>query len=269
MSTAGDQDGRQLTLTPIGVFHADAVFTYDVPRQGALAGANTGRVELFPGHNFEQALADLEGFSHLWLLFWFDRNGRWRPKIQPPRHLTRKVGVFASRSPYRPNPIGMSAVRLLAVRGRDLLVAGHDLLDGTPILDVKPYLPYADAFPDASPGWTAQGADRACRVELSARAESQLAWLESHGVRCLRPFILDQLSDEPTEARHHRLVRRPDGGLALAYRTWRAVFSADADARLVTVTELLSGYSASDLADPTDRYGDKQLHREFLDAWRT
>ena len=145
-----------MEFTPIGIFRCDAKYAYDVPRQGILAGENVGRVELAPGMNFEAALDAIEGFSRIWLIFAFDRNeGRWRPKVQPPRHIDHKVGVFATRSPYRPNPIGLSCVELLEVKGRVLVVKGHDLLDGTPILDVKPYLPYADSFPDAAPGWTA------------------------------------------------------------------------------------------------------------------
>lgn len=99
------------------------------------------------------ALADLVGIERIWVVSWLDRGGTWAPSVRPPRGTRQRRGLFATRSPDRPNPIGLSAVRLLAVDGCDLRVRGIDLLDGTPILDVKPYLPYADAFPDAKAGW--------------------------------------------------------------------------------------------------------------------
>lgn len=100
-----------------------------------------------------EALADLAGIERIWVVSWLDRGGTWAPSVRPPRGTRQRRGLFATRSPDRPNPIGLSAVRLLAVDGCDLRVRGIDLLDGTPILDVKPYLPYADAFPDARAGW--------------------------------------------------------------------------------------------------------------------
>lgn len=253
-----------LTLRPIGVFRAESKYPYDVPRQGVLAGENLGRIILDAGMGYEQALEDLDGFTHIWVLFWFDRNGSWRPKIQPPRHLGRKVGVFASRSPYRPNPLGLSAVRLLEVRGREVVVAGHDLLDGTPVLDIKPYLTYADAFPDASPGWTATGGDSEYEVVLSQDVEERLAWLSERGVVCLRGFILDHLSLEPENRKLHRLVE-VDGSLSLAYRTWRALFTVSE--RRVEVIGLRSGYTSEQLVDGEDVYGDKALHRDFKACW--
>ena len=249
---------------PIGTFHADAQYAYDVPRQGALA-ANTGRIELVPGRGFEQATAELAGFSRIWVLYVFDRNaGHWRPRVLPPRHSTRRVGLFATRSPYRPNPIGLSCVELVAVNGLAVTVRGHDLLDGTPVLDLKPYLPYADAFPDAAIGWAA-APDDAYAVSFAPAAEADLAWLERHGVPCLRGFILDHLATTPLDRRRHRLVSLPDGATALAYRTWRAPFTCDEAARTVTVQAIRSAYAPCDLVpDAPDPYRDKELHRQFL-----
>lgn len=99
------------------------------------------------------AFADLAGVERLWVISWLDRGGTWAPVVRPPRGTRERRGLFATRSPDRPNPIGLSAVRLLRVEGCDLFVRGIDLLHGTPILDIKPYIPYADAFPDAKAGW--------------------------------------------------------------------------------------------------------------------
>jgi tRNA (adenine37-N6)-methyltransferase len=99
------------------------------------------------------AFADLVGVERIWVVSWLHRGGTWAPLVRPPRGTRERRGLFATRSPDRPNPIGLSTVRLVAVDGCDLHVRGIDLIDGTPILDVKPYIPYADAFPDAKAGW--------------------------------------------------------------------------------------------------------------------
>ena len=112
-----------------------------------------GRVVLDPRHVHPDALADLDTFDHVWLVTWLHLNGpRHRPMVRPPRG-GRKRGVLATRAPHRPNPIGLSAVRLLRVDGLVLHVQGVDLIDGTPVLDLKPYVPDFDALPHASRGW--------------------------------------------------------------------------------------------------------------------
>ena len=241
---------------PIGIFHSDSLYTYDVPRQGAVAKENRGIITLDEGCGFESALSDLSGFSHIWLLYIFHKNNTWKPKVMPPRHADRKIGLFATRSPYRPNPIGMSAVRLLKIDGLNLHIANHDLLDGTPIIDIKPYLPFADSFPEATLGWTADN-DDAIHVEFSQAAETQLKWLETHGAGCIRQFILTQLGYEPTNPKRHRLISET----ILAYRTWRVHF--DFDGQNVLVKNISSAYSADELAAPDDKYHDKPLHSLF------
>ena len=155
----------------------------------------------------------------------------------------------------------MSAVRLQRIEKNEIWITGHDLLDGTPILDVKPYLPYADSFPDASLGWTSEEEGHEYVVEFSEDAERQLAWLEEHGVSCLRQFALTQLGYEPLNADRHRLLTLASGELALAYRTWRISFEVK-DMR-VWVTHVSSGYTEADLAVEEDKYHDKAVHRAF------
>jgi tRNA-Thr(GGU) m(6)t(6)A37 methyltransferase TsaA len=129
----------------------------DAPHQPTVvAGTETGaaaeaRIEFVEGFP-DAALQDLEGFARIWLLFVFDRSEGWTPQVRPPRG-GGKRGVLATRSPHRPNAIGLSAVELVAVEAGALRVRGMDLLDGTPILDIKPYVPYADAFPGSAAGW--------------------------------------------------------------------------------------------------------------------
>ena len=115
---------------------------------GAVADAVIEFVDGFP----ETAYRDLAGFDRLWLVFVFDRSEGWKAEVRPPRG-GGKRSVLATRSPHRPNAIGLSCVELVAIEGHGLRVRGVDLLDGTPILDIKPYVPYADAFPEARAGW--------------------------------------------------------------------------------------------------------------------
>jgi tRNA-Thr(GGU) m(6)t(6)A37 methyltransferase TsaA len=145
-----------VTLRPIAVMRSPFRERHGTPRQGVVDDQplppTEGEVELLDGIPVE-ALADLAGFARVWLLSWMHLNNpAWSPMVRPPRGGQRR-GVFATRSPHRPNPIALSCVALVAVEGRRLRVSGHDLIDGTPILDIKPYLPFADAFPGAAAGW--------------------------------------------------------------------------------------------------------------------
>jgi tRNA-Thr(GGU) m(6)t(6)A37 methyltransferase TsaA len=139
-----------LLLRPIGIIHSPHREAAGTPIQSVYAEASEGEVVVEP--EFAPALADIEGFERLWLLYVLDRAGAYRPRVTPYRD-TVEHGLFATRSPCRPNPLGLSAVRLLARAGNRLRVAGLDILDGTPLLDIKPYVPEFDAFPGAKAGW--------------------------------------------------------------------------------------------------------------------
>ncbi len=252
-------------ITPIGIFHGAATYKYDAPRQGVFDGG-TGTIKLTAGHNFETALRDLDGFERIWVLFLFDRNGDgWNPTTRPPVAVPglKRVGVFASRAPYRPNPIGLSCVRLVAVRGRTLEIADADLLDGTPVLDVKPYIPAADAFPDAKAGWVdAQSADR-WQVDASASFASDAEFVLANGGPDILATARLQLGTSPLDNSRKRVVRISDAAGTLSLRMFRIDFTLDAAARTVTLTALRSGYTPEELAIPDDPYADKSLHRAF------
>ena len=165
------------TIHVIAKIHSDFSTKFGIPRQSGLVDELRATVVFEPEFRSIDAVRGLEDFSHIWLLWQFSqavRNG-WSPTVRPPRlGGNRRLGVFASRSPFRPNPIGLSAVRLEGVEpgGRDgplLHVAGADLLDGTPIYDIKPYIPYADAHPEASGGFTDAVPRRALAVDCPPR----------------------------------------------------------------------------------------------------
>jgi tRNA-Thr(GGU) m(6)t(6)A37 methyltransferase TsaA len=249
-------------LAPIGVFRCAATYPYDAARQAVVAAGSGGEVHLNAGSNFEQALLDLDGFSRIWLVYLFHHNPNWKPLVSPPRG-ARKVGVFASRAPYRPNPIGLSCVELVAVRGRVVEVGAHDLLDGTPILDIKPYLPYADSFPQAAIGWVEEVDTELWNVVFSAEAQAQITWLTANGCAGIETFLLQQLREHPLDQQHKRVRPLDAANWEIAYRTWRARFRVEEEARQLAIKALHSGYSAEDLANTEDRYGDKELHRDY------
>ena len=254
-----------IQITPIGIFHGAATYKYDAPRQGVFDG-RTGVIELSAGHNFETALRDLDGFERVWVLFLFDRNGDgWHPTTRPPVAVPglKRVGVFASRAPYRPNPIGLSCVRLVAVRGRTLEVAEADLLDGTPVIDIKPYIPAADAFPDAKAGWVdAQSADP-WQVDATDSFAVDAEFVRANGGPDILATARLQLGRAPFDDSRKRVARTGDATGTLSLRMFRIDFTADTTARTVTLTALRSGYTPGELAQSEDPYADKDLHRAF------
>lgn len=142
------------TLTPIGWVASPYQRRFGTPQQASAVDSDREAVlQLDPQRVPDTALRDLAGVERLWVLSWLHRSGTWGPLVRPPRGARVQRSLFATRSPDRPNPLGLSAVRLVRVEGVELHVRGIDLLDGTPILDIKPYVPYADAFPGSRAGW--------------------------------------------------------------------------------------------------------------------
>ena len=197
------------SLTPIGVVHSPFREKFGIPRQPLLVPEAKARLELLPPYNCIEAFAGLEAFSHIWLTFIFHQAMRdqWQPQVRPPRlGGNRRVGVFASRSPFRPNPVGLSVVALDGIshqQGKvELLLSGLDLLDGTPVLDIKPYIPYADSIPEARSGYAAEPPQVSKEVRFSETAEAQLRQRDD-GVE-LRCLIVKLLRCDPRPAYKNR-----------------------------------------------------------------
>ncbi len=152
---------EQVVLVPIGRVRSPYTERHGTPRQSQLAAPPAdytpaiAQIELFPDRIPAEALKDLAGFEYIWLITWLHLNHHWNPTVIPPRGPRVRRGTLATRAPHRPNPIGLSATRLLEVGDRRLTVSGIDLLDQTPVLDIKPYVPYCDAFPYARSGYVA------------------------------------------------------------------------------------------------------------------
>lgn len=163
-----------MQIEPIAHIHTDFPTKFGVPRQSGLASELTSTIVFAPAYRNPDCLRGIADFSHLWLIWEFDKvaGAGWSPTVLPPKLGGKtRVGVFATRSPFRPNPIGLSCVRLEDItfsdaRGPVLHVAGADLMDGTPIYDIKPYIPYADCHPEATEGFTGQVEMQALTVEI-------------------------------------------------------------------------------------------------------
>jgi len=205
-------------MTPIGIIHSCFKEKFGIPRQPGLVPEARATLELYPPYGSAEALAGLEGFSHLWVIFVFHQalqqnagidaensyRGQWQPSVRPPRlGGNQKVGVFASRSPFRPNPIGLSAVKLESIDCLQapcyLHLSGVDFLDGTPVLDIKPYVPYADAVPQARAGFAAAAPVAEAKVRFSSEAEVECEkWEVSYPG--LRQLIVNLLRLDPRPA---------------------------------------------------------------------
>lgn len=230
-----------------------------------------GVIILNAGENFEQALVGLEEGQRIWILFQFHHNKNWNPMVMPPRGVSQKIGVFATRSPYRPNNIGMSTVVIKKIEGLKIFVLGADLLDGSPILDLKPYIAYADSFPEAEPRWLHDMESHS--VTFSEQALEQIEFLNSQGVTQLKSFILHQLEFDPINSKKKRVRANPvsENNYTLSYRTWRIHFEYSPQDFKIQILSLGSGYDNdelnSHLPDYSDKYQDKEFHRAFLERF--
>lgn len=193
--------GEGLTLEPIARIRTEFPEKFGIPRQSGLVEELQARVEFLPEFRIPEALRGLEGFSHIWLIWEFSQNQGWSPTVRPPRlGGNKRMGVFATRSPFRPNPLGLSCVRLEEIdwdspQGPVLLVGGADLLDGTPIYDVKPYVPLSDCRPEAVGGFSDAHREDRLEVDFPAQLLDKVAEKK-------RTALLGVLSQDPRPSYH-------------------------------------------------------------------
>lgn len=260
-----------LTLRPIGHLRTAQRVKFDAGHQPVAAREEESVIELVREPDLREALRDLEGFSHIWLVSWFHRNTRWRPLVLPPRGPAKRRGVFATRSPHRPNPLGLTVVPLLGVEPLRLRIGPCDLIDGTPILDIKPYVPSADAFPEASSGWieevdAAEQREPAYSLALSPLAQAQAAWLREEWQVDFLDRLKEILTHDPTPHRTRRIRRNPTHGFEIGCGAWRGYFDVKGDA--IEIKALGPAYPLTFLLRESYRnVPDREAQLAFLARW--
>jgi tRNA-Thr(GGU) m(6)t(6)A37 methyltransferase TsaA len=203
---------------PVGIIHSCFKEKFGIPRQAGIAPAARAELELFPPYGSPEAVRGLEAFSHIWVIFLFHECAQqsWRNTVRPPRlGGDKRVGVFASRSGFRPNAIGMSAVRLEEIRVSPhpirLLLSGVDILDQTPVLDIKPYIPYADLLPEARGGFAPDPPPAVFSIAFSNEAEAVYRQQMGH-FPLLRDLIIQMLQLDPRPAYYCRESQKESFG---------------------------------------------------------
>ena len=264
---------HSLTLQPIGFIRTAQAVKFQAGHQPNEARPGCSVLELVSGRGFDLALRDLDGFSRVWLLSWFHRNNGWRPLVLPPRGPKQRRGVFATRSPHRPNPLGLTATELISVDAKAgrLVLGACDLVEGTPVFDIKPYLAAYDSFPDADGGWTAE-VDAALSlppvytVALTPLALEQAEWLLEHWGVDFRPRMLALLARDPTRHRTRRIRRREDGRMEIGCGTWRGTFVVTE--QRVEIISLDAAYPLTWLRDSArTSIADRDAQIAFVERW--
>ena len=260
-----------LTLQPIGFIRTEKRVKFQALHQPDEIQPERNVLELVPGQNFERALQDLAGFSRVWLVWWFHRNTGWRPLVLPPRGPAQRRGVFATRSPHRPNPLGLTPVQLLAVERGRLILGACDLVDGTPVFDIKPYIPAYDAFPDERAGWTGEvdallDAPPSFEVTFAPLAVTQAKWLLTRWQIDFRPRLLELLTRDPTPHRTRRIKKRGADECVIGCGAWRAAFTVEG--KTVNVRALEPGFPRRFLEDPArPDLPDQAAQLAYLEVW--
>lgn len=199
---------NETIIKPVATIHTDFKEKFGIPRQSGRAPSLTARIVFTPEYRSPEAIRGIEGFSHLWLIFDFSLSHRkeYSPTVRPPRlGGNQRVGVFASRSPFRPNSLGLSSVKLVGIEhtekdGDILVVSGADLLDGTPIYDIKPYIPFSDCHTDAIGGYADEQKDYSLKVEFPEELRNKIPKEKIDGlIECLKDDPRPSYQDDGRE----------------------------------------------------------------------
>lgn len=231
------------TFPVIGTVHSCYKAKFGVPRQPGLIREATGYIQLEPPYNQPNTVRGLERFSHIWVLFVFHHNLReeWKATVRPPRlGGDTRIGVFASRSPFRPAPVGLSVLRLEEVQLRDhgvirLQVSGLDIVDGTPVIDIKPYVPYTDAIPEAEGAFASAAPEAAALpVTVSPEAARQFAERARRGQANLQELAVKVIAADPRPA----YQREPGRVYGVFLDNVEVVWQMDDTASAAVITEI-------------------------------
>jgi len=263
---------RELTLKPIGYLRCKKLVKFSAHHQPDEREEESNVLELIDDARMQSSLQDLSGFSRIWLIWWFHRNESWRPMVLPPRGPAKRRGVFATRSPHRPCPIGMTPVKLLGIDGRIIRLGPCDLVDGTPVFDIKPYIPEYDSFPDEQQGWLDEvqewvKTEAVYQVIWQSKALIQRDWLVEKWKVDFSHRAEEILSRDPSVHRTRRIRRREDGGYEMGCGSWRLIFRVKD--KLVKVMHLEPGYPLTRLMNETlaPMIVDRDAQVDYFAVW--
>jgi tRNA (adenine37-N6)-methyltransferase len=251
----------EFSLKPIGYFKGTHQNKSAVPRQGHLS-QQVGVIKFEKNFDAKLALKGLEKMSHLWIIFQFHQaQSKPKPLVSPPRAPDIQVGVWATRSPYRPNSLGLTLAKIIKIEGSSLFLSEVDLLDGTPIFDLKPYVTDSDRPQNPKLGWIDD--IEVWKYTLSKKAKTQITWLKENGLTEVDDVLESQFGTPPLQLKRKRVKKEKDF-FVLSYRTWRFSFNLDISKKRSQIKEIKSGYSSQELELNDDPYSDKKLHKTFL-----
>lgn len=255
-------DAADFNLSPIGFFRCGQRYRFETPRQGAFAD-NSGVIILNDDQRLVDACRDLEGVERIWIIFGFHLNATWKSFVQPPVSPGgKKISLFATRSPHRPNRLGLSCVILDKIEKNSLYIRNFDLLDNTPVFDIKPYIPAADSFPDSRVPWLDDVKLDTCKLIYSEEALARIQFIVQQGGPDLKNFCDVQLVSDPFNSARKRVVALGGKQWSIGCRTWQ-IFFEQKEHNVLEIKNIKSNYPAEELMQTVDRYGDKKLHRDF------
>lgn len=263
---------NSLTIQPIGVVHSNKQVKFLAPYQPENTVTETNTIELFPKKIPREALHDLSGFSRIWLIWWFHKNTTWRSKVLPPRGRGGRRGLFSTRSPHRPNPLGITAVPLIKVDGYTLTIGACDLVEGTPIFDIKPYVPSYDAFTEEKIGWLEEieKFDKSApqyTVTYSALALDQISWLKNKWNIDFQDTVRSILSKDPLPHRTRRIYRGKKGGFCLYAGAWTVYYNITEF--VVTVDYISNGFAVEVLMKKSyEDAPDRLAQLDFVETYK-
>ncbi len=228
----------RVELEPIGYVHCSRRYRFEAPRQGVYAPGKA-IIRLLPDKGFDDGLTGLHGFSHIWVHFVFHLNETWHPKVKPPvPGELDEVGVFASRSPHRPNRLGLSCVELVEIKGLDIHIRNHDFLDLTPVLDIKPYVTYYDSFPDAATGWLPEPPPL-YQIDFTTAAKTAACAIMSNGGPDLASFCQVQLGCEPLNPERKKIEKLTETRYITNCRGHKIFWEINQTQRIITIIEII------------------------------
>ncbi len=254
---------EKISFSPIGKMVCKQIYPQQQPRQGFYAN-NSGYIQLIDDEKIIASTASLEEFDYIWVIYVFSQNKSWKSFVAPPvKEDNKKVGVFASRSPYRPNQIGMSAVKLKKIEKDKIFIENFDLLNDTPILDIKPYISIYDSIENASNGWVKDYKEQEYKLEFSKNFLDKSAFVNEIANYDLKDLSFVQLRFNPTDSTKKRVINLSSNGYEIAFRTWRVKFICCEENKSLFLEDIYSGYSKEELLESFDKYNDKEYHRVF------